>query len=77
MMSDIWGEKPNIIQEGYYYNASEMDAWLEKLKAQEDALRGLNRRQFQGIGGLEKEVRGLKRRMSVPGLCTVCGGVCV
>ena len=34
----IWNQKPNIISEGYYYNASEIDAWLEKLKVLYEAL---------------------------------------
>lgn len=33
MTEDIWTEKPNIIPEGYYYSASEMDVWLINLKA--------------------------------------------
>lgn len=35
---DIWAGKPNIIPEGYYYDASEMDAFHEKLKEHIDWL---------------------------------------
>jgi hypothetical protein len=59
------------------YESTEMDAWLDKLKAQEKALREINRRQFQEIGRLEKENRGLGRQPQILGLCSVCGNVCI
>ena len=69
MPNKIWDEKPKsetgIDASDFtykYYSGVKMDVWLEKLRAQEDALRKINHAQFQEIGRLEKVSRGLRER---------------
>jgi len=62
-MSDIWKEKPWIITEGYYYNASEMDAWMEKLNVEYDAMDELNIFLWNKTDELEDKLEAVKTWM--------------